>query len=146
MKISHNELFNSFSHLTGAVASIIVTIAYILASYDVDRYLMISVFLSGISYAVLFISSFIHHATKAGETETSLWLKLDHSAIFIMMAGSYVGPLYIYAPLCMISIIPMALLWDSVDSIPGRYRLPRALSSVHSCGSRFACGGALLFD
>jgi len=157
--IQKNELFNSVTHLIGAVAGALITIIYIHASINIDRGLMISVGLTGISYIFLFFSSFIHHANKVDENQKSIWLILDHCAIFIMIAGSYLGPMYIfasgglrwgvlaavwlfaamgiilklkfpispnwinvaiYAPLAVISVIPMALLWSSVDSIPVR--------------------------
>jgi hemolysin III len=157
VKIQKNELFNSFSHLGGAIAGAVITIIYIYASFNIDRHLMISVGLTGISYILLFASSFIHHANKVDESQKNLWLRLDHCAIFIMIAGSYIGPMYIYAsggirwgvlaavwlfaalgiilklkflispnwmnvaiytPSAVISIIPMALLWRSVDAIP----------------------------
>jgi hemolysin III len=157
--IQKNELFNSFTHLIGAVAGALITIIYIHDSINIDHGLMISVGLTGISYIFLFSSSFIHHANKVDEDQKSIWLILDHCAIFIMIAGSYLGPMYIfasgglrwgvlgavwlfaamgiilklkfpvspnwinvaiYAPLAVISVIPMALLWSSVDSIPAR--------------------------
>jgi hemolysin III len=159
VSIQKNELFNSFTHLIGAIAGGVVTMLYIHASINIDRNLMIAVGITGISYVFLFSSSFMHHANKVDESQKSIWLILDHSAIFIMIAGSYIGPMYIfasgglrwgvlasvslfaalgiilklkfpvspnwinvaiYAPLAVISVIPMALLWSSVDSIPVR--------------------------
>jgi hemolysin III len=157
--IRKSELFNSFTHLFGAVAGAAVTVIYIHASIFIDRSLMISVGITGISYVFLFSLSFMHHANKVDESHKSIWLLLDHSAIFVMMAGSYIGPMYIfssgglrwgvlaavcmfaalgiilklkfpvtpnwinvaiYAPLAGISVVPMTILWSSVDTIPAR--------------------------
>jgi hemolysin III len=97
MGIQKNERFNSYSHFIGFVAGILVTIIYFVLSIPVDIFLAISVTITGFTYVLLFASSFLHHANKADESEESIWLKLDHASIFIMMAGSYVGPLYIFA-------------------------------------------------
>ncbi len=45
----------------------------------------------------LFISSALYHAFKQGENENNIWRKLDHVAIFIMIAATYTPIMYIYA-------------------------------------------------
>ncbi|GEM_PF-369392 len=157
MTVRKNELFNSLTHCAGAVASVILTLVFYFTAIDHEGSLAVAVCFTAVSYVFLFVSSSLYHATKIDEDDRSLWLKLDHCAIFVMIAGSYVGPLYIYAPggirwavlasvwLCallgvilklryliapnwvnvavyaplgVISIVPMALLWTSVDAIP----------------------------
>lgn len=44
----------------------------------------------------LFTASSLYHALKQGENSDSFWRKLDHSAIFIMIAGTYTPVCYIY--------------------------------------------------
>lgn len=97
MHIQKNELFNSITHLIGLIGGILMTAVFFISSIDVDSFLAVAVSITGISYVFLYASSFMHHANKLSETDESLWLKLDHCAIFMMMAGSYVGPLYIFA-------------------------------------------------
>lgn len=157
MIIQKNELFNSLTHCAGAVASVILTIVFYIIAIDFDASLAAAVCFTAVTFVFLFAASSLYHAKKIDEDEQSLWLKVDHCAIFVMIAGSYVGPLYIYAPggirwavlgavwlfailgivfklrylitpnwvnvaiytpLGVISIVPMALLWTSVDSIP----------------------------
>jgi len=157
MTIRKNELFNSLTHCAGAVASAILTLVFYYTAIDLDGNLAAAVCFTAFSYVFLFAASSLYHATKIDEDEQSIWLKVDHCAIFVMIAGSYVGPLYIYAPdgirwavlgavwlfalpgialklryliaptwvnvaiyapLGVISIVPMALLWTSVDAIP----------------------------
>lgn len=157
MHIQKNELFNSLTHLAGFIGGVLMTVVFFVHSIDIDAFLAVAVSITGLSYILLYASSFMHHASKRDEAGESVWLKLDHSAIFIMMAGSYVGPMYIfaqggilwgvlaavwlfaffgmalklryvvtpnwlnvviYAPLCLVSLVPMSLLWDSVDVIP----------------------------
>ncbi|MBA7697086.1 hypothetical protein ES703_105744 [subsurface metagenome] len=42
------------------------------------------------------MASFLYHALKKEENEISFWRKLDHFAIFIMIAGTYTPVTYIY--------------------------------------------------
>jgi len=44
----------------------------------------------------LFLSSSLYHAYKKKEGEISFWRKLDHFAIFIMIAGTYTPICYFY--------------------------------------------------
>ena len=157
MAIQKNEIFNSLSHLAGAIASACITAFFVLMAIDVDAGLAGAVALTGISYIFLFASSFMHHANKRGEAGKGAWFALDHCAIFVMMAGSYIGPLYIfapegmrrlllaavalcavaglilkirhldspnwvsvaiYAPLGLISLVPMTVLWHVADAAP----------------------------
>jgi hemolysin III len=43
----------------------------------------------GLSVIFLFSASSLYHAKKTEENEVSFWRKLDHSAIFFMIAGTY---------------------------------------------------------
>jgi hemolysin III len=43
----------------------------------------------GFSVILLFLASASYHALKQNENEISIWRKLDHSAIFFMIAGTY---------------------------------------------------------
>ncbi len=157
MVIHRSEIFNSLSHLAGAVASAVMTALFVVMALGHGPMLAAAVAMTGTSYIFLFASSFLHHANKEGEAGRSAWLTLDHCAIFVMMAGSYIGPLYIfapeglrrlllggvalcavaglilkiwhrdspnwvsvaiYAPLGLISLVPMTLLWHVADAVP----------------------------
>ncbi|MBN2158227.1 MAG: hemolysin III family protein [Spirochaetes bacterium] len=96
MAIQQKELFNSYTHLFGAVASLALTVVLTALAADHGAPLAAAVFITTFSYFILFTSSFIYHAMKPEGIERGFWLRLDHAAIFIMMAGSYVGPMYIY--------------------------------------------------
>ena len=50
----------------------------------------------GISNMILFLASSLYHANKQKEDEVSIWRKLDHIAIFIMIAGTYTPIIYVY--------------------------------------------------
>jgi hemolysin III len=44
----------------------------------------------------LFVLSTLYHAFKKKENDTGIWRKLDHVAIYVMIAGSYTPVVYIY--------------------------------------------------
>ena len=50
----------------------------------------------GLATCGLFTFSALYHATKKVENATNVWRKLDHIAIFFMIAGSYTPICYIY--------------------------------------------------
>lgn len=50
----------------------------------------------GISAILLFTASFLYHSKKRSENDTSVWRKLDHSAIFLLIAGTYTPMCYLY--------------------------------------------------
>jgi hemolysin III len=50
----------------------------------------------GLSVILLFLASASYHALKQNENEISIWRKLDHIAIFFMIAGTYTPVCYVY--------------------------------------------------
>ena len=50
----------------------------------------------GLSGIFLFTASFLYHAKKQRENDRSLWRKLDHSAIFFLIAGTYTPLCFLY--------------------------------------------------
>jgi hemolysin III len=183
MLIRRNELFNALSHLAGAIASAGMTALFVAMAIGHDAGLAAAVAVTGVSFVFLFASSFMHHATKEGEDGKGAWLALDHCAIFAMMAGSYIGPLYIfapgdlriaflggvalcaaaglflkmrfmhapnwvsvaiYAPLGLVSLAPMTVLWHVADGAPP-HMVPLAfMKALLVLGLAFyAAGGAV---
>jgi len=54
----------------------------------------------GFSVTFLFSASSLYHAFKQEENEISFWRKLDHIAIFFMIAGTYTPICYVYLSGC----------------------------------------------
>ena len=50
----------------------------------------------GLSGVFLFSSSFLYHANKRKENDNTLWRKLDHTAIFCLIAGTYTPLCFLY--------------------------------------------------
>ena len=95
MIINKKEKISFYSHLAGAVASIAGTILLVFKAWGFPPYVFVSI-VYGFSIVFLFSSSSLYHALKKKDNEISVWRKLDHIAIFIMIAGSYTPFCYIY--------------------------------------------------
>ena len=89
-KISKEETANSITHGLGALLSIIGTIYYLRIGLLYGNILQISsLLLFGLSLSLLYSFSTIYHFSKENTTFKSTMQKLDHSAIFLLIAGSY---------------------------------------------------------
>jgi hemolysin III len=89
------ERFSCYSHLLGAVCAVVGTAAlWLLAA---DGRLRAVGFVYGASMAFMFSASAVYHAKKDGEDGQSIWRRLDHVAIFFMIAGSY-------TPICWVHL------------------------------------------
>lgn len=92
------EPFSGLSHLFGAIMSL-VAIPYMLfhlPDENVGRYLA-SYLVFGISMFVMFASSAIYHLMEISEAGIQALKRVDHMAIYIMIAGSY-------TPYCLIGL------------------------------------------
>ena len=79
------EPFNALSHLIGAVLAMIGA-SYLIVQSLPHPIAVTAFLIYGFAITLLFASSGIYHALYGG----GKWLqRLDHSAIFIMIAGSY---------------------------------------------------------
>lgn len=110
--ILENEKFSTYSHLLGTILAIIGWIILLAFGHPTFRE-SLSISIYSISSVFLFVSSTVFHATKRKENEISFARKMDHIAIFIMIAGSY-------TPLCMFylpnpwNIIILIAQWSMV--------------------------------
>jgi hemolysin III len=95
MAISPHERFNFYSHLAGVGAAVIGTAALVqVAGYSFPT--LITALIYGFGVIFLFSASACHHAFKKAEDELSFWRKLDHFAIFCMIAGTYTPVCHLY--------------------------------------------------
>lgn len=86
--IKTNEKVSFYSHLIGAGAAFLGTIYLILVAKRSVPKIIVSV-IYGLAMSLVFSASALYHAMKKQENEISGWRKLDHIAIFIMIAGTY---------------------------------------------------------
>lgn len=93
--ILKRELVSSYSHLAAAVISVMGTINLVqLTAHSPILCFVSAVFGSSITFQ--FLASFLYHAKKRSDDENSFWRKLDHTAIFFTIAGTYTSVSYLY--------------------------------------------------
>ena len=92
--VQKKEFFSCFSHLSGALGALILTLILLSAGSGAAERSVIIVY--GLSAMFLFSASALYHANKKSENEQSFFRKLDHLAIFFMIAGSYTAISYYY--------------------------------------------------
>jgi len=91
------EKVSFYSHFIGFIAAILGTAILLYLSKESGSKMLISL-IYGTSVAFLFLTSSLYHAFKKAEGEISFWRKLDHFAIFVMIAGTYTPISYMYLP------------------------------------------------
>ncbi|WP_341963258.1 hemolysin III family protein [Planococcus maritimus] len=93
------EPFNTLSHLAGALLSFSALLAMaIKAAYSqAPAAHVTAVVIFGLSLILLYTASTVYHSVKARPAVIAFFRKLDHSMIFLLIAGSY-------APFCLIAL------------------------------------------
>ena len=90
-----NEPFSCYSHMIGALASLVGTFVLIMiASKSAPLLIVCTIY--GLSVVFLFTTSAIYHACKIEENSGSFLRRLDHLAIFFMIAGTYTPVSYCF--------------------------------------------------
>jgi len=82
------EPVNGLTHLGGAIAAVFGQIALLVIAWN-GLARLISVIIYGISLILLFSASATYHLVKAGPKTVEALRKLDHSAIYLLIAGTY---------------------------------------------------------
>jgi len=93
--INKAERFSCYSHLIGALAAVVGLVVLLSATWGRWDYLWVCL-IYGLGIINLFASSALYHAYKRKENENNIWRKLDHVAIFIMIAATFTPIMYIY--------------------------------------------------
>lgn len=93
------EPINSITHLSGALLSLIALFAMLTKCFitDASNIAIISITIFGISLILLYTVSGTYHGIITSDKIIEFLRKLDHSMIFILIAGSY-------APFCLIAL------------------------------------------
>jgi len=88
MAFQRSDLVNFYSHLLGAVASLAGYVVLLSnSSGSITKIVLSSTY--SLCAVFLFTCSAVYHGQKAAEDEQSAWRRLDHIAIFCMIAGIY---------------------------------------------------------
>ena len=81
----------SFAGLLAAVAGMI----YITIRFHADGPVLAAMLVYGASLCVLFGASSLYHGVRATPAHTAVLRKIDHAAIFVLIAGSYTPVLFV---------------------------------------------------
>ncbi len=83
------EIFNSITHGLGVIFGIVaLTVLCVLSSYFGTLSHMLSYLVYGCSLVLLYVSSTLYHALPSPKVK-SLFKVLDHSSIYLLIAGTY---------------------------------------------------------
>lgn len=91
------ELFNAYSHGLGAILAFIAVIFLIVKGYGLPLGQWISLWVYGLSLVLLLSSSMLYHFAQ-DERKRYWYKKLDHTAIYYLIAGTYTPFLSIAIP------------------------------------------------
>ena len=96
---SIREPFNALSHLAGAVLSVIALIAMLVKASinNAPNLIFVAVTIFGVSMILLYSASATYHSVLAKDSIIAMLRRLDHSMIFLLIAGSY-------APFCLVAL------------------------------------------
>jgi len=89
ISIKADEIVNSFTHLIGVGLSITALVLMLVRSAIYGSSIsVVSAAIFGASLIILYLSSTLYHAAKKVKLKIKL-NKLDHSAIYVLIAGTY---------------------------------------------------------
>ena len=91
------ELINAYSHGLGAIVAFIAVIFLIVKGYGLPLGQWISLWVYGLSLVLLLSSSMLYHFAQ-DERKRYWYKKLDHTAIYYLIAGTYTPFLSIAIP------------------------------------------------
>ncbi|WP_055669316.1 PAQR family membrane homeostasis protein TrhA [Desnuesiella massiliensis] len=94
------EPVSGFSHLLGALVSLVGLVALILKALTFKEYKYLSLtsaIIFGLSLIFLYTASSVYHLVKSSDGVIKFLRKLDHSMIYVLIAGTY-------TPICLISL------------------------------------------
>mgnify|MGYP000862956768 FL=1 len=98
MKLQVKDPISGFSHLVGALLSVLgcVLLIYYAAS-KASPWHIVGFAIFGTSLILLYTASTLYHLLKVSERGTKVLRKIDHMMIYILIAGTY-------TPICLIPL------------------------------------------
>ncbi|TQS74752.1 hemolysin III family protein [Ornithinibacillus gellani] len=99
MKTYIREPINGFTHLFGAVMAFVGLLAMVIkaSSSTGSALAILAVIIFGVSMILLYSASATYHMVVARDHVIAFLRRIDHSMIFVLIAGTY-------TPLCLISL------------------------------------------
>lgn len=93
----HEEQLNTLTHALGALLALIGTVCLLIKGQDLALGAWISLWVYGLSMVFLFSCSTLYHFSRQAERRI-FYKKMDHIAIYYLIAGSYTPFLAIAFP------------------------------------------------
>lgn len=131
MKNFFREPASGFSHLIGAILSVVALISLLyvgITNRDVWQIVSFSIF--GASMILLYTASTVYHLVNGTEKIINILQKIDHSMIFVLIAGTY-------TPICLtllrgaVGYWLLSIIWScAAVGIIGKmffFNIPRAV-------------------
>lgn len=99
MGVYIREPVNGLTHLFGAILSVVGLLALVIKAMETSESALavIAVAIFGISMILLYSASATYHMVIAKDRVVAFLRRIDHSMIFVLIAGTY-------TPLCLISL------------------------------------------
>jgi len=108
-----DEVFNSASHMVGAIFSLVgIVILIVKSSVPPRPWHIISFSVYGLSFFMVFLSSSLHHGINASSKLENFLRQLDYLAIFPLIAGTF-------TPVCLVLLRNIPLGWGFFGIIWG---------------------------
>ena len=95
MNIPDREKVSAYTH-GGAIPVMLIGTIFLLYVSSGNSAAQIVSLIYGLSGIFLFSASFLYHSRKTVENDKSVWRKLDHTAIFFLIAGTYTPICFFY--------------------------------------------------
>ncbi|RZF50845.1 hemolysin III [Acinetobacter halotolerans] len=102
------ERLNAYSHAIGAIFALIASIFLIIKGYYLPLAQWMSLWIYGFSLVLLLLSSTLYHFAQ-DENKRYWYKKLDHTAIYYLIAGTYTPFLSIAIPTAKADYLLIAL-------------------------------------
>ena len=136
MESAGEELANIISHGIGFVAALIGAPILLLAVFGRSNTgFFIGTIVFATTMSILYLSSTLYHAWPSTRGK-SLWRVIDHSAIFLLIAGTYtpfgLGPLRASGGLVMLAAVwTLAIFGVAMKATLGAWRHPKLSMSLY---------------
>ena len=92
------EPVNALSHMAGSLASIAgLTLLVVMAAIKADTWHVVSFAVFGTTLVFMYTASFLYHGLKLPAKTLTVFRRIDHIMIFLLIAGSY-------TPLCLVPL------------------------------------------
>jgi hemolysin III len=136
MESAGEKLANIISHGIGFVAALIGAPILLLAVFGRNSTgFFIGTIVFATTMSILYLSSTLYHAWPSTRGK-SLWRVIDHSAIFLLIAGTYtpfgLGPLRASGGLVMLAAVwTLAIFGVAMKATRGTWRHPKLSMSLY---------------